>query len=229
MFKNPASDVIVVIPAFNEEAVISSVVSGVIEHGYRVVVVDDGSSDNTFKAASAAGALCFRHRINRGKGAATKTGIEAAKTLEPRVIVTMDGDNQHSAADIPALAAPILEARCEVSLGIRTFHSSVMPSHRVAANHVGNFLTWLIHGLWVADSQSGFRAFSLHAARLINTRSDRYEYESEVIREIRHHGLRYLEVPISVKYAAYDQSKKQRQNFTNGMKTVYKMIWGRIA
>lgn len=229
MPKYRPTDAIVVIPAYNEGRVIQSVVKSVRELGYQVIAVDDGSKDNTLAEAEAGGAICVKHRLNRGKGAATKTGIEGAKLLKPRVIVTMDGDGQHSPNDIQTLIDPLLSNRCDVVLGTRPLIAGIMPRHRVIANHLGNFVTWAVHGLWVADSQSGFRAFSLTAAEVINTTSDRYEYESEVIREIRRHRLRYLEVPISVRYTQYDMTKQNRQNTLNGIKTVYKMLWDRIA
>ncbi|HLD09746.1 MAG TPA: glycosyltransferase family 2 protein, partial [Methylophilaceae bacterium] len=92
------------IPAYNEAGKISAVVREVRESGYQnIVVVDDGSQDNTKQVAQLAGAICLRHRLNRGKGAATKTGIEAAKLQGADTVVTMDGDGQHSAADIKQL------------------------------------------------------------------------------------------------------------------------------
>lgn len=219
----------IVIPAYNEAGKISAVVREVRESGYQnIVVVDDGSQDNTKQVAQLAGAICLRHRLNRGKGAATKTGIEAAKLQGADTVVTMDGDGQHSAADIKQLIAPIKIGACDVVLGTRCLTPAAMPAHKVLANHIANVITWLFCGVHVRDSQSGMRAFSRLAADLINTRSDKYEYESEVIREMAAHRLRYQEVAIDVRYTPYSMSKPHKQSTLNGIKTVSRMFWGRL-
>jgi glycosyltransferase involved in cell wall biosynthesis len=167
----------------------------------------------------------LRHKINRGKGAATKTGIEAAKLLGADIIVTMDGDGQHDPKDIEKLIDPILKKNCDVVLGSRLVNPKGMPKHKIVANHIGNFFTWYLFGLWVTDSQSGFRAYSRHAAEVINTKADRYEYDSEVIREIYVYKLKFTEIPIAVRYTEYSMGKFQKQGFANGIVTLYKMFW----
>jgi glycosyltransferase involved in cell wall biosynthesis len=195
------SKIFIVIPAFNEESVIQDVIKEVQDVGYNnIIVVDDGSNDNTYGKAKTLGAIVFRHKINRGKGAATKTGIEAAKLLEADIIVTMDGDGQHDPKDIEKLVEPIIQNNCDVVLGTRFQNPKGMPWYKIIANKIGNFFTWYLFGLWVTDSQSGFRAYSKHAAKVIDTKADRYDYDSEVIREIYIYKLKYKEVPITVRY-----------------------------
>lgn len=226
-----ALNTFIVIPAFNEASVIQSVIREIQSAGYaNIIVVDDGSSDATQEeAAKIIGARALRHKINRGKGAATKTGIEAAKILGADIIVTLDGDGQHDPCDIAKLIAPIQNKKCDVVLGTRLIDPRGMPWYKILANHFGNFVTWYLFGLWVTDSQSGFRAYSRHAAETINTRSDRYEYDSEVIREIYVYKLKFQEVPIAVRYTDYSMNKLQKQGLWNGVKTVYKMVWGLIS
>jgi glycosyltransferase involved in cell wall biosynthesis len=221
----------IVIPAYNEEKVIESVVREIQAAGYKnILVVDDGSLDHTFTLAqSVPGVFALKHQLNRGKGAATKTGIEAAKLLGADIIVTMDGDGQHNPQDIARLIAPIEKERCDVVLGTRLKNPQGMPWYKILANYIGNALTWYLYGLWVSDSQSGFRAYSRHAAELINTKTDRYEYDSEVIREIYLYKLKYLEVPIEVRYTEYSMNKAQKQGFINGLKTLYKIVWNLIS
>jgi glycosyltransferase involved in cell wall biosynthesis len=220
------SKIFIVIPAYNEEKVIVSVLEEIRKVGFEnIIVVDDGSSDGTFeKAREFLGKNAFRHKINRGKGAATKTGIEAAKILGAEIIVTMDGDGQHDPSDIQKLIAPILSKKFDVVLGTRLKNPAGMPWHKILANKIGNFFTWYLFGLWVTDSQSGFRAYSKKAADLINTKADRYEYDSEVIREIYKYKLGFTEVPITVRYTDYSMGKFQKQNLSNGFKTLYKMF-----
>jgi len=221
----------IVIPAYNEEKVIQEVITDIQKAGYEnIIVVDDGSSDKTFfKAQKILGNLVFRHKIKRGKGAATKTGIEAAKLLGADIIVTVDGDGQHNPADISKLTKPIEFENFDVVLGTRLLNPKGMPFHKIIANHIGNFFTWWLFGLWVTDSQSGFRAYSRHAAEIINTKADRYEYDSEVIREIYLYKLKYVEIPITVRYTDYSMSKIQKQDFLTGLKTLYKIIWSIIS
>lgn len=227
--KNMRDKIYIVVPALNEEKVIAGVISEIKSAGYEnIIVVDDGSRDNTQKSAKMTGAVSFRHKINRGKGAATKTGIEAAKLLGADIIVTMDGDGQHDPTDIKKLVAPIKEGRAEVVLGTRLKNTQGMPVSKILANWAGNFFTWYLYGLWVTDSQSGFRAYSRNAAEKINTRGDRYEYDSEVIREIYIYKLKFMEVPIKIRYTKYSMGKIQKQGLLNGLKTLYKMIWNII-
>lgn len=219
--------IFIVIPAFNEETVIESVLREIQSHHYfNIIVVDDGSSDKTAeKSASLRGVTALRHKINRGKGAATKTGIEAAKILGADVIVTMDGDGQHDPSDIKNLIEPILKNQADVSLGTRLLDPIGMPWYKIIHNKIGNFVTWYLFGLLVTDSQSGFRAYSKKASEKINTLGDRYEYESEVIREIYIHKLPFKEIPVKVRYTEYSMGKIQKQNIFDGLKTVWKMVW----
>lgn len=221
----------IVLPAYNEAKIIRDVIKEVQTAGYRnIILVDDGSTDDTFTVArSIPGIIALRHKINRGKGAATKTGIEASKKLGCEIVITLDSDGQHNPEDIKRLIQPILDGKYDVSLGTRLKNPRGMPWYKILANHIGNAVTWYIYGLWVSDSQSGFRAYSRHAVELINTKTDRYEYDSEVIREIYLHRLKYCEIPIEVRYTEYSMGKIQKQGFWNGLKTLYKIIWNMIS
>ncbi|HBO16891.1 MAG: Glycosyl transferase family 2 [Candidatus Moranbacteria bacterium GW2011_GWE2_35_2-] len=217
----------IVIPAYNEEKVIADVAKEIRDAGYeKIIIVDDGSSDGTFSAAKKIpGAIALRHKINRGKGAAAKTGIEAAKILGADIIVTMDADGQHDPKDIARLISPIIKGNCDVVLGSRLMNPEGMPWYKIIHNKIGNAITWYLYGLWVTDSQSGLRAYSRRAAEVINTLGDRYEYDSEVIREIYKYKLRYKEIPIQVRYTEYSMGKAQKQSLAGGIKTVWKMLW----
>ncbi len=223
---NQNDSVWIVIPAYNEATAIGNVVRDIRNAGFsNILVVDDGSRDTTFEASQNAGATTLRHRLNRGKGAATKTGIEAAKLLGAKIIVTMDGDGQHNPEDIEKLLAPIQQKKTDVVLGTRLKNPEGMPWYKIAHNMIGNAIVWYLYGLWVSDSQSGFRAYSCRAAKMIDTTTDRYEYDSEVIREIKKHRLKYSEVPIEVRYTDYSMGKTQKQSLVTGIKTVYRMIF----
>ncbi|HLC49513.1 MAG TPA: glycosyltransferase family 2 protein [Candidatus Andersenbacteria bacterium] len=222
--------VYVVIPAFNEEKKIGQVVQDVLQHGYsNIIVVDDGSEDATGTVAKTAGAIAITHRLNRGKGAATRTGIVAASQFGANVVVTIDGDGQHFPSDIPSLIEPIMRGECDVVLGYRPFVQSSMPWHKITHNVIANGVTAMYAGIRVKDSQSGLRAYSNRACQLLDTKSDSYEYESEIIHLIAVHKLSFQEVPISVAYTEYSKNKIHKQNISNGIKTVYKMIFNRLS
>lgn len=216
---------VILVPAYNEESVIAGVLQDIRSAGYpHIIVVDDGSTDKTYQEARRVeGVTALRHFINRGKGAAVKTGIEAAKLLGADIVVTMDGDGQHDPQDIPRLEHLIAEG-FDVVLGTRALKRGTVPVWKILANKAGNFFTWALFGLWVSDSQSGFRAFSRTAFESIETRTDRYEYDSEVIREICRHRLKFTELAVAVRYTAYSQSKAARQTLKGGLRTLFKMF-----
>lgn len=216
-------DIWIVIPAMNEVNKIGEVIRLVLQQGYQnIMVIDDGSQDGTGRVAQKAGARVLRHMINRGAGAATYTGIQAVLKLGANVIVTLDADGQHRPDDLEKLIKPILEKKTEVVLGSRLLEKQKMPLLRKIFNLMGNVVTWLLFGLWVSDSQSGFKAFSRRAVEQIKIQTNGYEFCSEVIREIRLHKLKFIEVPIQTHYSEY--SLQKGQNFTNGVKTFWKLI-----
>src|SRR3989338_2530293 len=243
----------VIIPAYNEEKTVGEVIRKIFAlhvTGYmlQVLVVDDGSNDNTAEVAHKAGAIVLRHPINRGVGAALSTGIAGALrlihnapqpplNLRGGVIVTLDGDGKHDRGEIPRLIEPIAQWKAEVVIGsrfmgsrqARTIYSSSeakrsreVPLSRRIANLFGNFFTWLLFGIWVSDSQSGFRAFSKDAAERLRLRTSTMEVSSEIIREIARLKLKLTEVPITVRYTAYSLSKGQ--GFMRGLETLWKLI-----
>ncbi|MFA6183995.1 MAG: glycosyltransferase family 2 protein [Parcubacteria group bacterium] len=229
--KDTAPKIIIAIAAFNEGSVIKNVITEINSFGFfDIVVVDDGSKDDTFtKAGNISGVVTLRHKINRGKGAATKTAIEAAKLLGADIVVTMDGDGQHDPSDIEKLIAPIKNEKFDAILGSRLMNPKGMPFYKIIHNKIANLITWYLYGLWVTDSQSGFRAYSKKAIEKIDTKGDRYEYDSEVIREIYKHKLKHKELPIKVRYTEYSMGKIQKQGLLNGVKTLYKMIWNLVS
>lgn len=228
--------IVIVMPAFNEAAAIAKVIKSIQDEGYKnIVVVDDGSIDNTQQIAKAAGCHSIRHIINRGKGAATQTGFDAAKKLNADVVVTIDADGQHNPKEIASLVNPIINNEAEVTLGSRMIAKKVnMPLARKIINFVGNLITYFVYGIYVSDSQSGFRAYSAKANSIIYTYMDRYEFESEILQQIKRHGLSYKEVPITVRYTKHSMSKYDEikdsipdfrpQNFMNGFRMIFKMI-----
>lgn len=222
--------IVIIIPIYNESKVIGEVVANVRKSGFdNIIIIDDGSTDNSFEIIKHLPVIALQHKINRGKGATIRTGTEAAMFIGADIVVTMDGDGQHDALDIDRFVKAFQEKDVDVVLGVRQLEKENMPISRKLANWIADKVTFLLYGVNLQDSQSGFRAFSAHAIKLIKTKSNAYSYESEVLREIKTHQLSYTEVPIHVRYTAYSTSKKHKQNIVNGIKTIYTMIWNILS
>ncbi|MCA9921399.1 MAG: glycosyltransferase family 2 protein, partial [Anaerolineales bacterium] len=173
--------VVVVIPAYNEERFIGSVVIQTKSYADTVIVVDDGSSDNTAVVATSAGALVVQHETNQGKGVALNTGFAYARSLGADVVVTIDADGQHDSAEIHAVVDPVLCGDADIVIGSRyLINRSEVPQHRVWGHRAFNFLTNQVSGTAVTDSQSGFRAFSPHALDKLSFSSAGFSVESEM-------------------------------------------------
>lgn len=217
----------VVVPAYNEEKTVGTVVRALLPAADRVIVVDDGSTDGTAAAAREAGAEIVSHFMNRGLGAALGTGIAAAVRSGADVVVTFDADGQHRVEDIPRLIEPIRSGSADAAIGCRTAERDRMPVSRRAANWIGNALTYVLFGLWVRDSQSGLRAFSRRAAEQLEIKTDRMEVSSEIVKEIKRHAWRLAEIPIVPVYTDYSMSKGQ--GFLVGLKTAGRLFLNRLS
>lgn len=214
--------VVAVIPALNEEKRIETVIRGTQKFVDRVIVVDDGSTDGTAALAERLGALVIQHGENCGAGAATMTGIEAARRIGAEVIVTLDADEQHDPCDIPSLLQPILGGSADMVFANRFGRRNHIPLIRRIFNAIGNFVTLLVTGRWVNDSQCGFKAFGPRAVKEARIRMNGYEFCTELVREAVHHRWRTAEVPIKVLYSEYTLAKGQ--SFATGIKTALKIL-----
>lgn len=219
--------IFVVIPAYNEAAVIGQVLRQTLAVTTNAVVIDDGSRDQTAALANEHGVKVLSHAINRGLGASLATGISFALGQGADVIVTLDADGQHQPSDIPRLVQPIIKNQADVVIGSRLLDAHGMPWHRQLNNRVANFITWVLFGLKVTDSQSGYRLFSRAAAAKLELKTNRMEISSEIIQEIKRHNLRLMELPIKAVYTDYSLSKGQ--NFIVGLKTFSKLLLKRLV
>jgi glycosyltransferase involved in cell wall biosynthesis len=213
--------IVAVVPAYNEERFIASVVLKAKRFATHVVVVDDGSHDRTAELAEAVGAVVIRQPQNAGKAEALNAGFRAAKRFEPDVVVCLDGDAQHEPAEIPTLIKPILEGEADVVIGSRFLTvKSEIPRWRQVGQHALTLVTNSLSRTRVTDSQSGFRAFSLAAIESLKFSSTGLSVESEMQFLFAPAGLRVAEVPISVKY----QDGNKRNPVKHGMQVLDGML-----
>ncbi|PIN80533.1 hypothetical protein COV16_00755 [Candidatus Woesearchaeota archaeon CG10_big_fil_rev_8_21_14_0_10_34_8] len=201
----------VVIAAYNEEKKISKVIDSLKKHNYKnIVVIDDGSKDNTKKSAKNSGAIVLQHVVNRGQGAALKTGIEYALQNGADYIITFDADGQHQSEEISKLIEPIKKGECEAALGSRFLNNKSNVSwHRKVMLKGGAFIIWLFYGIKLTDSHNGFRAFTREAASKLDLKSDRMEHASEILGQIAKHNIKYKEIPVTITYTDYSLEKGQ--------------------
>lgn len=208
----PKSDIWVLIPAYNEETSIAAVVSDLRQHGYHhMLVVDDGSKDATASEAERLGVEVLRHIINRGQGAALRTGINYLKeAYRPRIIVTFDADGQHQAKDIAHLIRPILADEADIVLGSRFLsRGNSIPFLRKLVLKAGIAFTYLMSRMPLTDTHNGLRAMNRKASASIVITHRGMEHASDIIDEIRRNRLRYCERPVHIIYSEYSLHKGQ--------------------
>jgi len=194
-------ETIAAIPCFNEELFIGSVVLKTRDYVDQVVVIDDGSSDQTALVAEKAGAMVISHGSNKGKGAAVRTAFEHAKGTGCNALVLLDGDGQHDPAYIPSLVKPVLEDKADMVVGSRYLEiKSHIPRVRKLGQRVLTLFTNVGSPVKLTDSQSGLRAFSPKAMQAFSFVEQGLPVESEMQFLANDAGLRVIEVPISIVY-----------------------------
>lgn len=215
----------VVIPAFNEETIIGEVIRGVQRYSHLTIVVDDGSSDGTASAAERAGAVVVRHVLNRGQGASLLTGIRCALLAGASYVVTFDADGQHQPEDVEALLEPLRSGRASVTLGSRFLGRSDVPATRRLILRLATVFTRMVSGIPVTDTHNGLRGFTREVAARIQIRQDRMAHASEILDEIRKLELRFVEVPVSIRYSEY--SRRKGQSSLGALRILWDYLLGR--
>lgn len=218
---------IIILPALNESRIIKRVLAALPKKikgisRLHVLVVDDGSTDTTADIAKSQKAILVHHLINRGLGAAIKTGLQWAKKEECDIAITFDSDGQHDPRDILAITKPLVEKKADLVIGSRFKKPQKLPIDRVVINWLANFATLIMFGVFSTDSQSGLRGFSKKAISLIDFKADRMEFSSEILVEAKRNKLKVIEVPINAIYTAY--SRKKGQKNTNALPVFTKLL-----
>ena len=206
-----SDDTWVIVPAYNEAATISAVVSDLRASFSSVLCVDDGSSDNTAQLAGAAGAVVVRHPVNLGQGAALQTGFDyVLRYAGASHCVTFDGDGQHLVSDAVRMVERARATGVDVVLASRFLGTTTdMPRmRRLTLRGALLFSKWY-DGLEVTDTHNGLRVLNRRALESIRLKLPRMAYASELQSAIGRQGLSYLEEPVSVIYTEYSRSKGQ--------------------
>lgn len=221
----------IVVPAYNEHLLIGQMLDEIQatftnKKSGEIIVVDDGSHDKTGLIAAHKGAVVIKHAINLGLGAALATGFQYALNNGCDYLITIDADKQHQAEDIWRLLDPLKANQADVVIGSRLLSKEKMPLLRKVINYLSNLFTFFLYGVWTSDSQSGLRGFNKKALQKIHLQSQRMEVSSEIIGEIKRHGLRLAEIPIRPIYTTYSLNKGQR--ILNAPNVFWKLILQRF-
>ena len=202
------ADVVCVIPAFNAEPTIESVVTSVRRTVPDVLIVgvDDGSTDHTRAILHRVCNQIIVFETNRGKGAALRAGFAAAAEKGAKTILTIDADGQHDATFIPHLLVQL--AKADIVIGVRQITTKVVPPQRRIANWLSTAATRAVTKWPVRDSQSGFRAIRADVVRAVDARGDRYEFETDFLVRASYAGYTVAEVSVPTIYGPPSHFRK---------------------
>ncbi len=225
MHQNNGKRSLAVIPCYNEEITIGSIILKAKSHVDEVLVIDDGSTDETAKIAKEAGAKVITHSINKGKSAGIKAGFSYAIKNNYDYVVTLDGDGQHDPNEIPVLLTTLKNNGHDITLGARWGKTTEMPLWRKFGKRVLDYTTSLGNGGLLTDSQCGFRAFNKKAVENLNTRlkGKAFSVESEQLVRAHELGLNVTSEKVSCKYKDLDTSTKGPAS--HGFSVLGYLIW----
>jgi glycosyltransferase involved in cell wall biosynthesis len=218
------SKILVCIPAFNEAGTIAEIIGKSRKYADDIIVYDDGSTDNTYEAATSAGAIVIRNPENKGYGVAIRSLFQAAKEKDADIMVTLDSDGQHNPEQIPELIEPLKQG-FDIIIGSRFLNSSdkqKVPKYRSLGIKTITKLTQAASYNGITDSQSGFRAYNKNALSKINLFEDGMAVSTEILLRASEKKLLMTEVPITVRYDMNDRST--HNPITHGISVAYSVF-----
>ena len=214
----------VVVPAYNEQESIVSVIKSLLNLGLEIIVVDDGSETEIKNKLAGYPVYVLRHSVNLGQGAALQTGIEFAIEKNADYIITFDADGQHTTGDIEKLLQPLISKKAEISLGSRFLPGADhnMKRSRMFTLKMGRYINYFFTGLFLSDTHNGLRAMTASAAKKINLVENRMAHASEILSQISQYKIRFVEVPVRIQYTSY--SRQKGQSSVNSFRIVFDLL-----
>ncbi len=208
----------IAVAAYNEQRRIGAVLDDLLKVAKNIVVVDDGSRDDTAGEVLQRPVWLVRHAVNLGQGAALQTGIAFALERQAEYIITFDADGQHGTADLPLLIEQLTAAGADFALGSRFLGKAQgIPWSRKLMLRMAVLFTRVFSGVALTDAHNGLRAMTRRGARQVHITMNRMEHASEIIDQIARSGLRYVEAPVTIRYTADSLAKGQKTSAALGL------------
>ena len=224
------SEIAIVIAAYNEGEVISDVLEKLKKKRPNdiIIVVDDGSGDNTYEASCRVkGIYVLKHIINLGQGAALQTGIEMAKKLDATFVVTFDADGQHDANDIDPFIKVMKEENLDIVMGSRFLNiKNDIPLMKIIFLKLSTIFTRIVSGIQLTDTHNGFRVINIRKNPNFKITQNRMEHASEIYDIIKSNNMKYKELPCHIYYTDY--SKGKGQSLTNSINIIIEYLLQRL-
>jgi glycosyltransferase involved in cell wall biosynthesis len=222
------SGIYIIIPVYNEAAVIAQTLHQLAQTEYSIVVVDDGSADGSAEIVKQFPVHCICHPVNLGQGAALQTGMDFAKMRNAMAVVHFDADGQHRVSDIEQLLSPILNDDCDVVFGSRFLDKagSKVPASKRIFLQLARYVNWIFSGILLTDAHNGLRALNRKALQSIYFSENRMAHASEILLLVKEHRLSYTEVPVTIEYTEY--SKRKGQSLWNAVNIIFDLLFKKI-
>jgi glycosyltransferase involved in cell wall biosynthesis len=219
----------IIIPVFNHDAQLAAVINGLQERGYaNIIVVNDGSVTDIWSIVSSKNIIYLEHCINLGQGAALQTGFTYALARGADIAVSFDADGQHDPDDIPQLLAPIINGKADIVCGSRFINSggASIPLSRRVIIRAARIINYLFTGIMLTDAHNGLRAMNEKTIKTIRLSENRMAHATEILFEIKKHGLRIKEVPVNIQYTNY--SMQYGQSSWNSIKIFFDILFYKL-
>jgi len=220
--------VFIIIPCFNEAAVIKNTVKELLHYNYEIIIIDDASTDDSGKQVQDLPVHYVRHKINLGQGAALQTGIDLALKNGAEYLVTFDADGQHDVKDIPGMIQNIEKKNHDIVLGSRFLQGAAtnISLIRKLLLKIACLLNYFFTGILLTDAHNGLRALNRHAAEMIRLKENRMAHATEFLLEIKRNRLSFVEYPVHIRYTTY--SRKKGQSLLNSIRIFFELVLNKI-
>lgn len=220
--------IFVIVPAYNEAAVIRQTVERLLQKKYSVVVVDDASVDNTRKTLLGLPIHYIKHLSNLGQGAALRTGIEFAVKKNAAFVVSFDADGQHDVDDIEKMTDWLINENADIVFGSRFIEGAFTnaPAPRKLILKAARFINYLASGILLTDANNGLRVMTRETALKMKITENRSSHNAQVQNLVYQHKLTYTECPVNIAYTDYSRKKGVRN--ISSIRILYDLILFKI-